>query len=71
MIKWILFRLVQIVERRNEIVECLEIDRRREVEEDKSINKYMGLFAGKAKNNEKQCFVAKYNVYKSGFFLQL
>lgn len=41
------FRLVEIVERRNEIVECLEMDRRREVEEDRSINKHMGLFAGK------------------------
>lgn len=41
------YRLVEIVERRNEIVECLEMDRRREVEEDKSINKHMGLFAGK------------------------
>lgn len=40
-------RLVEIVERRNEIVECLEMDRRREVEEDRSINKHMGLFAGK------------------------
>lgn len=39
-------RLVEIVERRNEIVECLEMDRRREVEEDRSINKHMGLFAG-------------------------
>ncbi|XP_020282376.1 MICAL-like protein 1 [Pseudomyrmex gracilis] len=45
-------RLVQIVERRNEIVECLEIDRRREVEEDKSINKYMGLFAARNKNKQ-------------------
>lgn len=35
------------MERRNEIVECLEMDRRREVEEDRSINKHMGLFAGK------------------------
>lgn len=41
------YRLVEIVERRNEIVECLEMDRRREVEEDRSINKHMGLFAGK------------------------
>lgn len=41
------FRLVEIVEKRNEIVECLEMDRRREVEEDRSINKHMGLFAGK------------------------
>ncbi|XP_043471215.1 MICAL-like protein 1 isoform X2 [Leptopilina heterotoma] len=40
-------RLVQIVERRNEIVECLEMDRKREVEEDRSINKHMGLYAGK------------------------
>ncbi|XP_067213300.1 MICAL-like protein 1 isoform X2 [Linepithema humile] len=44
-------RLVQIVERRNEIVECLEMDRRREVEEDKSINKHMGLFAARNKND--------------------
>ncbi|KYN41365.1 MICAL-like protein 2 [Trachymyrmex septentrionalis] len=43
-------RLVEIVERRNEIVECLEMDRRREVEEDKSINKHMGLFAARNKN---------------------
>ncbi|XP_033224368.1 MICAL-like protein 1 isoform X2 [Belonocnema kinseyi] len=42
-------RLVQIVERRNEIVECLEMDRRREVEEDRSINKHMGLYAAKSK----------------------
>lgn len=40
-------RLVQIVERRNEIVECLEMDRRREVEEDRSISKHMGLYAAK------------------------
>lgn len=45
-----LYRLVEIVERRNEIVECLEMDRRREVEEDKSINKHMGLFVGKQDN---------------------
>ncbi|KAL6258432.1 hypothetical protein P5V15_010388 [Pogonomyrmex californicus] len=43
-------RLVEIVERRNEIVECLEMDRRREVEEDRSINKHMGLFAARNKN---------------------
>ncbi|KMQ87586.1 mical-like protein 2 protein [Lasius niger] len=43
-------RLVEIVERRNEIVECLEMDRRREVEEDKSINKHMDLFAARNKN---------------------
>lgn len=40
-------RLVQIVEKRNEIIECLEMDRRREIEEDKSIHKHMGLLAGK------------------------
>lgn len=44
-------RLVEIVERRNEIVECLEMDRRREVEEDKSINKHMGLFAGRQQDD--------------------
>lgn len=44
-------RLVEIVERRNEIVECLEMDRKRAVEEDKSINKHMGLFAEKMKND--------------------
>ncbi|KAL0111485.1 hypothetical protein PUN28_012992 [Cardiocondyla obscurior] len=43
-------RLVEIVERRNEIVECLEMDRRREVEEDRSINEHMGLFAARNKN---------------------
>ncbi|XP_076626693.1 MICAL-like protein isoform X2 [Colletes latitarsis] len=43
-------RLVEIVERRNEIVECLEMDRRREIEEDKSIHKHMDLFAAKKKN---------------------
>ncbi|XP_076160956.1 MICAL-like protein isoform X2 [Ptiloglossa arizonensis] len=43
-------RLVEIVERRNEIVECLEMDRRREIEEDRSIHKHMDLFAAKKKN---------------------
>lgn len=45
-----LYRLIEIVERRNEIVECLEMDRRREVEEDKSINMHMGLFVGKQRS---------------------
>lgn len=45
-------RLVEIVERRNEIVECLEMDRRREIEEDKSINKHMGLFAARNKSEQ-------------------
>ncbi|KAI4499484.1 hypothetical protein M0802_005380 [Mischocyttarus mexicanus] len=44
-------RLVEIVERRNEIVECLEMDRKRAVEEDKSINKHMGLFAARNKSD--------------------
>ncbi|XP_011308713.1 MICAL-like protein 1 isoform X2 [Fopius arisanus] len=44
-------RLVEIVERRSEIVECLEMDRRREVEEDKSINLHMGLYAAKSKGD--------------------
>ncbi|KAK2588006.1 hypothetical protein KPH14_004081 [Odynerus spinipes] len=43
-------RLVEIVERRNEIVECLEMDRKRAVEEDKSIHKHMGLFAARNKD---------------------
>lgn len=34
------------MERRNEIVECLEMDRKREVEEDRSIHTQMGLYAG-------------------------
>ncbi|XP_076659942.1 MICAL-like protein isoform X3 [Halictus rubicundus] len=47
-------RLVQIVERRNEIIECLEMDRRREIEEDKSIHKHMGLFAEMKKGKPKK-----------------
>ncbi|XP_053987182.1 MICAL-like protein 1 isoform X1 [Hylaeus volcanicus] len=47
-------RLIEIVERRNEIVECLEMDRRREIEEDRSIHKHMDLFAAK-KKNETSC----------------
>ncbi|KAJ8686467.1 hypothetical protein QAD02_022261 [Eretmocerus hayati] len=43
-------RLVEIVERRNEIVECLEMDRRREVEEDRSINREMDLYAARNKS---------------------
>ncbi|KAF7989252.1 hypothetical protein HCN44_007849 [Aphidius gifuensis] len=43
--------LVKIVERRSEIVECLEMDRRREVEEDKSINMHMGIYAAKSKGD--------------------
>lgn len=42
-------RLVEVVERRNEIVECLEMDRIREAEEDQSIHTQLGLFAAKNK----------------------
>lgn len=41
------FRLVEIVERRNEIVECLEMDRVREAEENDSINKHLTLYTSK------------------------
>ena len=44
-------RLIEIVERRNEIVDCLEMDRRREIEEDRSIHRHMDLFAAKNKND--------------------
>ncbi|EFA10033.2 hypothetical protein TcasGA2_TC012205 [Tribolium castaneum] len=37
-------RLVEIVERRNEIIECLEMDRVREAEEDDSINNQLNLY---------------------------
>ncbi|KAF5298197.1 hypothetical protein FQA39_LY02621 [Lamprigera yunnana] len=37
-------RLVDVVERRNEIVECLEMDRIREAEEDDSINNQLTLY---------------------------
>ncbi|KOC64625.1 MICAL-like protein 2 [Habropoda laboriosa] len=50
-------RLIKIVERRNEIVDCLEMDRRREMEEDRSIHRHMDLFAARNKsepsNNDK------------------
>jgi len=36
-------RLVEVVERRNEIVECLEMDRIREAEEDRSIRSRLGM----------------------------
>lgn len=38
-------RLVEIVERRNEIVECLEMDRIREAEEDRSIRSRLGMLS--------------------------
>ncbi|XP_063222144.1 MICAL-like protein 1 isoform X2 [Bacillus rossius redtenbacheri] len=50
-------RLVEVVERRNEIVECLEMDRRREVEEDRSIHHQLGIFAAKKKVGEEVVLV--------------
>lgn len=38
------FRLLDIVERRNEIIECLEMDRVREAEEDDSINSHLNMY---------------------------
>ncbi|KDR08841.1 MICAL-like protein 1 isoform X2 [Zootermopsis nevadensis] len=38
-------RLVEVVERRNEVVECLEMDRIREAEEDRSIHSRLGMFS--------------------------
>lgn len=40
-------RLVQVVERRDEIVQCLEMDRVREAEEDKSISDHLNLYTSK------------------------
>lgn len=40
-------RLVDIVERRNEIIECLEMDRVREAEEDSYINDHINLYTSK------------------------
>uniref|UniRef100_A0A1B6DSR6 BMERB domain-containing protein n=2 Tax=Clastoptera arizonana TaxID=38151 RepID=A0A1B6DSR6_9HEMI len=38
-------RLVEVVERRDEIIQCLEMDRLRETEEDRSVNKQLGIFS--------------------------
>lgn len=38
---------MEIVERRNEIVECLEMDRVREAEENDSINKHLNMYTSK------------------------
>jgi hypothetical protein len=46
-------RLVEIVERRNEIIECLEMDRVREAEEDDSINNQLNLYT--LKKDEEKC----------------
>lgn len=43
-------RLVEVVERRNEIVENLEKDRLREAEEDRSVFNQIGTFAQGSKN---------------------
>ncbi|CAH0554384.1 unnamed protein product [Brassicogethes aeneus] len=40
-------RLVDIVERKNEIIECLEMDRLREAQEDDSINNQMNIYTAK------------------------
>lgn len=46
----IFIRLVEVVERRNEIVENLEKDRLREAEEDRSVFNQIGTFAQGSKN---------------------
>jgi len=38
-------RLVEVVERRNEIIDCLEMDRLREKEEDRSVGTQLGIFS--------------------------
>ncbi|XP_044734047.1 exonuclease 1-like isoform X2 [Chrysoperla carnea] len=40
-------RLIEVVETRNEIIECLEMDRIREAEEDESISTHLNLYAAK------------------------
>ncbi|KAL7293574.1 hypothetical protein TKK_0013012 [Trichogramma kaykai] len=45
----LLKKLVEIVEKRNKIVESLEMDRRREIEEDRSIHREMSLYADRSK----------------------
>lgn len=49
-----LFRLVEIVERRNEIIECLEMDRVREAEEDNSISSQLNLYSMKRDGDKDQ-----------------
>lgn len=41
-------RLVQVVHRRAEIVDCLEMDRRRQEEEDESIQQHLDVFNTRA-----------------------
>lgn len=38
---------MEIVEKRNEIVDCLEMDRVREAEENDSINKHLTMYTSK------------------------
>lgn len=38
-------RLVEVVQRRNEIIDCLEMDRLREKEEDRSVGAQLGIFS--------------------------
>lgn len=38
-------RLIEVVERRDEIVQCLDMDRLREAEEDRSVNMQLGIFS--------------------------
>lgn len=45
-------RLVDIVERRNEIIDCLENDRRRESEEDSCINNHITLYTQKREGDK-------------------
>ncbi|KAF7280098.1 hypothetical protein GWI33_006401 [Rhynchophorus ferrugineus] len=47
-------RLVEIVERRNEIIECLEMDRVREAEEDNSISSQLNLYSMKRDGDKYQ-----------------
>lgn len=39
-----MYRLVQVVHRRAEIVDCLEMDRQRQAEEDESIQQHLDIF---------------------------
>lgn len=43
---------MEIVERRNEIVECLEMDRVREAEENDSINKHLNMYTSKREEDK-------------------
>lgn len=47
-------RLLEIVERRNEIIECLEMDRVREAEEDNSISSQLNLYSLKRDSDKDQ-----------------